>query len=78
MKIKFARRCTSGKLGTFIIGLIGRIWYLEAGLLKVHDGVADLDADGLHGHLDVEGPDEALGETGQGVWGVTGVSLWPS
>jgi hypothetical protein len=33
---------------------------LIAALLEVHDGVGDLDVDGLHHRLNVEGTDEAL------------------
>ena len=41
--------------------------YLKAWLLKVHDGVWDLDADGLNGHLHVEGTHQSLAQAQQRV-----------
>ena len=40
---------------------------LVAALLKVHDGVRDLDVDWLHDGLDVEGPDQPLAHQDQTV-----------
>ena len=47
------------RLGGFLLDahLLGD---LVAALLEVHDGVGDLDVDGLHHRLDVERADEAL------------------
>ena len=41
---------------------------LEAGLLEVHDGVGDLDVDGLDHGLDVEGTHQPLTHGDQTVW----------
>ena len=41
---------------------------LVAALLEVHDGVGDLDVDGLHHCLDVEGADQPLTHRYQTVW----------